>query len=87
MARDEFVVFFAVGKQRFARYDLVAHLYALDLADDRSDILRVHAFGIERRADGHETGRVVGKHGVLVVEMQRGLKGFSEPLDKVERAA
>ena len=83
VAHDEFVVLFAGGKERLAHRDAAAELGVFDALHDRRELFRLLPFRVERRADRHEAGRIVGEDGVLVVELQRLLKRLPKSFQKV----
>ena len=87
VAGDKFFVLFPVGKQRFARDDVVTLLHGRNAGNDLFQRERLHVLRIQRRADGHEAGRVFGENRVLAVQMKGVAESLAQPLDKVQRPA
>ena len=87
MAGDKFVVFPPVLKEGLPHRDAAAELGVFDALHEGGELFRLLPFRIERRADGHEAGRVVGKDGVRVVEIERFLERLAQTFKEVERPA
>ena len=80
MPRNKLVILLLRSKKRLADRDILPFRDRLKARPDLSKRLRLLLGGIQRRADGHKTGRSLGKDRMLLVQPQRAAECKAQPL-------